>query len=308
MTAHAIPSKSPDRAEAALAWAARVAAEGSAHLADAPARPSLEALRALPVATVREHMDAVVVGKHVVAGLDALHETGALDAWLPEVASLVGFGDGEWRHKDVWRHTKLVCRQIVPRAELRWGALLHDIGKPRTRTIDAQGRVHFHGHAEVGAAMFRKRLAKRLGFEGALRERVHFLILHHLRPSQYDGGWTDSAVRRFYKQMGAGLDDLLLLSRADITTKRPERRKRLVRRITDLQSRIRELQAEDARVAPLPKGLGNAIMQHFGLPPSKKIGDIRDQLEADVEAGRLEAGRDADYYIAWVEAHRDDYL
>lgn len=307
MTGHAT-SIDAGCAEHALLWAARVAAQGSATVQAPTLMPTVEILRALPVDTVRRHIEAVLAGKHVVQGLDALQATGLLDAWLPEVASLVGFGDGEWRHKDVWRHTKLVCRQIAPRLELRWGALLHDIGKPRTRSIDEAGRVHFHGHAEVGAAMFRKRVAKRLGFEAPMRQRVHFLILHHLRPSQYDGGWTDSAVRRFYRQMGDGIDDLLLLSRADITTKRPERRRRLVRRITELQTRIREIQADDAKVAPLPKGLGNALMAHFGLPPSKQVGDIRHKLEADVEAGLLEAGHDPDYYIAWVEAHRDDYL
>ncbi|MFW6067227.1 MAG: HDIG domain-containing metalloprotein [Myxococcota bacterium] len=307
MTGHVSTTVGDGRAEAALAWAAQVA-EGAARLEDPPDRPPVEDLRALPVGVVRKHIDAILVGKHVEEGLEALHAMRVLDAWLPEVAAMVGFGDGEWRHKDVWRHTKLVCRQIVPRLELRWGALLHDIGKPRTRSIDRSGRVHFHGHAEVGAAMFRKRVARRLAFEGALRERVHFLILHHLRPSQYDGSWTDSAIRRFYRSMGEGLEDLLLLSRADITTKRPERRKRLVRRITELQGRIRELQAEDARVPPLPKGLGNALMKRFGLPPSKKIGQIRDRLEADVERGELEPGREPEYYVAWVEAHQDRYL
>jgi poly(A) polymerase len=295
-------------AQAALAWSVGVALHDPEALASPPPKPPVEALREVPLEVLRDHFDAVLMGKHVTEGLEALHQMGVLDAWLPEAAQLVGFGDGEWRHKDVWRHTKLVCRQVVPRLELRWGALLHDIGKPRTRTIDRQGRVHFHGHAEVGAAMFRRRVSKRLGFEDALHERVHFLILQHLRPSQYDESWTDSAVRRFARQMGEGLEDLLLLSRADITTKRPERRRRLVRRITELQTRIRDLEAEDAKVPPLPNGLGNVLMTRLGLPPSKKIGDIRDMLEDEVAAGELEAGRDADYYAEWVDQHRDRYL
>jgi len=155
--------------------------------------------------------------------------------------------------------------------------------------------------------MFRKRVAKRLGFEGALYERIHFLILHHLRASQYDGDWTDAAVRRFYKQMGDGLRDLLDLSRADITTKRPERRKKGVRQISALAKRIRTLQEADARVPPLPKGLGDAIMERFGIPPSKRLGALRDQLEADADAGELEPGREAEYYLAWLEAHRERY-
>jgi len=165
--------------------------------------------------------------------------------------------------------------------------------------------VHFFGHSEVGAAMFRKRLGQRLGFDGELYDKVHFLILHHLRASQYAGDWTDSAVRRFGKEMGDGLTDLLDLSRADITTKRPERKKRGLRQISELSQRIDELRAEDAKVPPLPKGIGSEIMRRFELPASRLIGDLRDQLEREVDAGRLEPQRDAAYYVAWLEAHRE---
>ena len=248
-------------------------------------------------------MDRLLTSKHPEPGLDAIESVGCLDAWLPEVAAMVGFGDNEWRHKDVWLHTKQVVKQSVPRLEVRWGALLHDIGKPKTRRIDDRGNVTFHGHAEVGAAMFRKRVADRLGFEGAQRERVHFLILHHLRAAQYDEDWTDAAVRRFYKQMTEGLRDLLDLSRADITTKRPEKRRRGVRQISLLAKRIRDLQEEDRKVAPLPKGLGTEIMQAFGVPPSKRLGDLMKQLTAAVEAGDIEPQKPADYYIDYLGAH-----
>lgn len=298
---------SQERALLALAWAERVAVEGPTLLQQPPERPSPAELRAVSVDRLREHLDRLLVARHPEPGLDALHAMGVLDAWLPEVAAMVGFGDGEWRHKDVWKHTKQVVRQAVPRLEVRWGALLHDIGKPRTRSIEPSGEVHFYGHAEVGAAMFRKRVAKRLKVDGALYERIHFLILYHLRASQYDGSWTDSAVRRFARDMGPGLRDLLDLSRADITTKRPHRKKRGLRQISDLAARIRTIQQEDARVAPLPKGLGNAIMKTFGLPPSKRLGEIRDRLEALCEAGELEGGQDADYYLEHLRDHAADF-
>lgn len=272
-----------------------------------PKRPTPAELRAIPVAELRPELDRLLTSKNPDAGLEALHEMGVLDAWLPEVAAMVGFGDGEWRHKDVWKHTKQVVRQAVPRLAVRWGALLHDIGKPKTRSIEPNGEVHFFGHAEVGAAMFRKRVSRRLGFDEALHDRVHFLILYHLRASQYDGTWTDSAVRRFYRDMGEGLTDLLDLSRADITTKRPARKKRGLRSISELAARIRKLQTEDAKAPPLPKGLGTLIMDEFGIPPSRKLGDIRKELEARCADGTIEAERDADYYLAYLRDHRADF-
>ena len=296
----------PDRAIEALTWAANVA-DDPALLDQKPERPSPAEWRSVPQPVFREQMDRLLTSKHPEPGLDAIESVGCLDVWLPEVAAMVGFGDNEWRHKDVWLHTKQVVKQSVPRVEVRWGALLHDIGKPKTRRIDDRGNVTFHGHAEVGAAMFRKRVAERLGFEGAQRERVHFLILHHLRAAQYDEDWTDAAVRRFYKQMTEGLRDLLDLSRADITTKRPEKRRRGVRQISLLAKRIRDLQEEDRKVAPLPKGLGNVIMKELGIPPSERLGNLMRQLTAAAEAGEIEAQQPAEYYIAYLAAHRDEY-
>jgi poly(A) polymerase len=296
----------PDRAVEALKWAADVASD-PASLANEPERPTPAEWRSVPQEVFREHMDRLLVSKHPEPGLDAIESVGCLDAWLPEVAAMVGFGDNEWRHKDVWKHTKQVVKQSVPRLEIRWGALLHDIGKPKTRRIDDRGNVTFHGHAEVGASMFRKRVADRLGFEGFERERVHFLILHHLRAAQYEEDWTDAAVRRFYKQMGDGLRDLLDLSRADITTKRPEKRRRGVRQISLLAKRIRDLQEEDNKVAPLPKGLGTHIMEAFGVPPSKRLGDLMKQLTAAAEDGEIEAQKPAEYYIEYLREHREEY-
>ena len=296
----------PERAIEALTWAADVASD-PALLEQKPERPAPAEWRSAPVSVFREQMDRLLIAKHPEPGLDAIESTGCLDAWLPEVAAMVGFGDNEWRHKDVWKHTKQVVKQSVPRVEVRWGALLHDIGKPKTRRIDERGNVTFHGHAEVGASMFRKRVADRIGFQGAQRERVHFLILHHLRAAQYDDTWTDAAVRRFYKQMGDGLRDLLDLSRADITTKRPEKRRRGVQQISLLAKQIRDLQEEDEKVAPLPKGLGTIIMNEFGVPPSKRLGELMKQLSAAAEAGEVEAGQAAKYYIDFLAANRAAY-
>src|SRR4029078_5834981 len=128
---------------------------------------------------VRSLLDRVVMGQDPELGFECLVESACLEALFPEVQAMVGFGDGEWRHKDVWKHTKQVVRQAVPRIEVRWASLFHDIGKVKTRSISPDGKVHFLGHAEVGTRMFDK-LEKRISMfspEPDLRETVRFLIL-----------------------------------------------------------------------------------------------------------------------------------
>ena len=182
---------------------------------------------------------------------------------------------------------------------MRWAALLHDIGKVPTRTFTPDGGVHFHRHSEVGARMFED-VARRFRFDKPMKQKLQFLILHHLRPNQYEAAWTDAAVRRFDREMEEHLTDLLDLSRADITSARPGKRQNALRNISELATRIQTLREEDAKVPPLPTGIGNVIMEHFGLPPSRQIGDLKRALEDAVESGELEARRDAEYYLAHV--------
>jgi poly(A) polymerase len=222
---------------------------------------------------------------------------------------MVGFGDGEWRHKDVWKHTKQVVWQSVPRLEVRWAALFHDIGKVKTRSITPDGKVHFLGHAEVGTRMFEK-LDRRMGlfgYEPSLKDTVRFLVLHHLRANQYENDWTDSAVRRFARELGAHLEDLLCLARADITTKRPEKKRKGLQQIDELQHRITTLAEEDARVPPLPSGIGDEFMRAFGLPPSRKIGELKAALEQAVAAGEIAPQQPAEAYVEFVRANRERF-
>jgi poly(A) polymerase len=289
-------SRAVDALERAVACAER----------GAPDRPVLlvspEEIAALSPADARRFLDRVMLGDHADAGLDSLLATGVLDSLLPEVKAMVGFGDGEWRHKDVWKHTKQVVTQSLCRIELRYAALFHDIGKVRTRSISPDGEVHFFGHAEVGARMFDKleRRQRLFSADESLRAEVRFLVLHHLRASQYDGSWTDSAVRRFARDMGPYLDDLLCLSRADITTKRPEKKRRGISMIDELGVRIGELAEEDAKQPPLPTGVGNEIMTAFKLPPSRLIGDIKRALEAAIDAGEIEPRLEPSAYVEFV--------
>jgi poly(A) polymerase len=292
-----------DLAMDALELAAAVAERGQQP--NAWLRATVEDYRAaasLDRVAVRARLDRVIMAQDPEIGLDALLATGALDALFPEVHAMVGFGDGEWRHKDVWKHTKQVVRQAVPRLEVRWAALFHDIGKVKTRTISPDGKVHFLGHAEVGTRMFDK-LERRMPLftpEPALKDTVRFLILHHLRANQYEPSWTDSAVRRFARELGAHLEDLLCLARADITTKRPEKKRKGLQQIEELAQRIQKLAEEDAKVPPLPSGVGDAIMKAFDLKPSRLVGEIKRKLEEAIEKGEIAPHLECEAYVELV--------
>ena len=298
-----------DRAMDSLEAAASAAERGAAAPLQLLPQRVFRAAIDLDARAVRGRLDRVVMGGDPETGLDALLACGALDALFPEVHAMVGFGDGEWRHKDVWKHTKQVVRQSVPRLEVRWAALFHDIGKVKTRSISPEGKVHFLGHAEVGTRMFDK-LDRRLPLfssEPSLKSTVRFLILHHLRANQYEPTWTDSAVRRFARELGEHLEDLLCLARADITTKRPEKKKKGLGQISELADRIRTLAAEDARVPPLPSGVGNAILAAFGLKPSPRIGEIKRLLEEAVASGEVAPQLPLDAYVAFVQDRRERF-
>lgn len=293
------PTPNASRALEALHTCVTVAEKG---VLLAPVVTTREDLALVEIPSLRLGLERILMSRFPEEGLDALLAAGILDSFLPEVKAMVGFGDGEWRHKDVWKHTKQVVRQSVPRTEVRWAALMHDIGKVKTRRILSNGEVHFHGHAEVGASMFDRLQNRTRLFEGEslLFARVRELILHHLRASQYDGTWTDSAIRRFAKEMGTCMTDLFDLSRADITTKRPEKKRRGLESISELAARVREIQEQDARVPPLPKGLGTHISARFGIPPSPALGELMKMLKDQVDGGDLDAQREPDYYLEFL--------
>jgi poly(A) polymerase len=290
--------------EALLEVAAQVATEGTLPSPEITlaARAAAPLCTQLSPARLRAGIEAVIMGKALDIGLQWMHDAGLLAVLLPELEATVDFSqEAGRRHKDVWEHTKQVVRQSVPKPTVRWSALLHDIGKVPTRVMLPDGRVTFHRHAEIGARMWDP-IGRRLGFEKADRQKIRFLIMNHLRANAYEPGWTDAAVRRFDHEMSEHLEDLLDLSRADVTSRRPGRRQEAVGNIHALKERILVIRELDARVPPLPPGLGNAIMEAFALPPSKRVGDLRKLCEDAVERGELEERRDAAYYVEYLRA------
>jgi poly(A) polymerase len=254
-------------------------------------------------ARLRAALEQALLGRDIDIALEWMQQTGMVRVLFPELEATVDLVQETGRqHKDVWAHTKQVVKQTVPRPLVRWAALLHDIGKVPTRTFTPDG-VHFHGHAEVGARMF-DHVQRRFDFARDERQTIRFLVKHHLRTNQYGDKWTDSAVRRFHREMGPHMTDLLDLSRADITSKRPGRRKMLLEQISALAERVERLAEADAKLPPLPTGVGNAIMTAFELAPSRLVGDLKRALETAIERGELEPRREDAYYVAEL-ARRD---
>ncbi|MEO6772314.1 MAG: HD domain-containing protein [Kofleriaceae bacterium] len=251
---------------------------------------------------LRVALEQCLMGREIDEALEWLQQAGALRVLFPELEATLDLVQETGRqHKDVWAHTRQVVKQTVRRPLVRWAALLHDIGKVPTRTFTPDG-VHFHGHAEVGARMFDK-IHGRFAFARDERQTIRFLVKHHLRTNQYSEQWTDSAVRRFHREMGPHMTDLLDLSRADITSKRPGRRKLLLEQISALADRVDTLVEADAKLPPLPGGVGTAIMDSFEIPPSRLIGDLKRLLEAAIERGELEARREDAYYVTYLARH-----
>ena len=190
------------------------------------------------------------------------------------------------RHKDVLAHTIAVVRQSPVELRVRLAALFHDVGKPRTRSIGSKG-VSFHHHEVVGARMTRKRM-KALRFSNDMTDDVERLVYLHLRMHTYQLGWTDSAVRRFVRDAGPLLDELLALTRADCTTRNKRKAEALGRRIDELEDRIAELREREELEAIRPDIDGRKVMEHLGIAGGPVVGEALDHLlELRVENGPL---------------------
>jgi poly(A) polymerase len=206
------------------------------------------------------------------------------------------------RHKDVLAHTIAVVERAPADRVLRLAALFHDVGKPKTRSFEPGGRVTFHHHEVVGARMTRERMTA-LRYPADDIEQVSRLVELHLRFHGYDegeGGWTDSAVRRYARDAGPLLDRLNDLTRADCTTRNRRKAAELAARMDRLQARIEALRQSEALEALRPDLDGNEVMRHLGLPPGPVVGQALAFLkELRIEEGPLGAEEARRRLDAW---------
>jgi poly(A) polymerase len=244
---------------------------------------------------VRDELVKLVCAPYPRRGLTLLAQTGLAEHVLPELPALALERDEHHRHKDVYEHTLTVLEQTIelehrlgdePDFVARFAALMHDVGKPRTRRFVGDGTVTFHHHDVVGAKLTRKRM-RALRFSNEVTDAVARLVELHLRFHGYgEGEWTDSAVRRYVRDAGDQLERLHVLTRADCTTRNRRKAERLRRTYDDLEERISRLSEEEQLAAIRPDLDGNQIMETLGIGAGPEVGAAyRFLLELRLEHG-----------------------
>nr|WP_239579380.1 CCA tRNA nucleotidyltransferase [Microlunatus panaciterrae] len=258
---------------------------------------------------VRDELSRLLLSDAPRPGLDLLVATGLADQVLPELPALKLERDEHHRHKDVYQHSLTVLEQAIdlesrldngPDLVNRLAALLHDIGKPRTRRFEPGGKVSFHHHDVVGAKMVRKRM-KELRFASEEIRAVSDLVELHLRFHGYgEGQWTDSAVRRYVRDAGDQLARLHILTRADCTTRNKAKAARLSAAYDELEERIELLAEEEELNAMRPDLDGQQIMALLGVGPGPVVGEAyRFLLERRIDSGPLGEEQARDELLRW---------
>lgn len=254
---------------------------------------------------IRDELSKLLLGRSPGKGLWLIVKTGLADQFLPELPALALEQDPVHRHKDVLAHTIAVVERTTafdadrPDLVLRMAALLHDIGKPRTRRVGPEG-VSFHLHEVVGANMAERRLVE-LRYPSYFVQDVRKLVLLHLRFHTYRLGWSDSAVRRYVRDAGDLLDRLSFLVRSDCTTRNPEKARQLAAASDELEERIARLQAEEELARIKPPLNGEEVMAILGVRPGPVVGKALAQLlELRLDRGPMSKEEATAELLAWA--------
>jgi poly(A) polymerase len=262
---------------------------------------------------VRDEFTKTLMSSNPRIGITILVDSGIADFVLPEIPKLRLEVDEHHHHKDVYEHSITVLEQAIaqedriggPNLINRLAALLHDIGKPKTRNLIAGGGVSFHHHEVVGARLAKKRL-KELRFDNETIDAVEKLVALHLRFHGYgEGEWTDSAVRRYVRDAGELLTHLHVLTRADCTTRNLKKAERLSRIYDSLEARIEVLMEEEELSKIRPDLDGAQVMQLLNIKPSADVGKALDFLmELRMEHGPLGEERATEELLEWWRSRR----
>src|ERR671910_71939 len=253
----------------------------------------------LAVKRLRDELTKLLLLPDPSAGLWFLCRTGLSDEFMPELSAMKLEQDPIHQHKDVLAHTIAVVRKTRAELRVRLAALLHDIGKPKTRSV-GPGGVSFHHHEVVGARMAEERL-RALRFPSEVVEDVARLVYLHLRVHTYSMGWTDKAVRRYVRDAGPLLDPLNHLVRQDCTTRNKAKARALNRRIDELEERIARLREQEELDRIRPPLDGRQVMAFLGVEPGPVVGDALDYLlELRLDEGPIDEDEAYERLTAWA--------
>ncbi len=269
-------------------------------------------MRRITAERIRDEFVKLLCAADPVTGLRLLVDTGLAEIFLPELPRLRLAVDEHAQHKDVYEHTLTVIRNVMsmedrdagPDFVLRMAALMHDVGKPATKAIGADGRVSFHHHEVLGARLTRQRMVA-MRFPKDVISQVSGLVALHLRFYGYGRGeWTDSAVRRYVTDAGDLLPRLHKLTRSDCTTRNKRKAAQLAADYDALEERITRIAAEEDLARVRPDLDGNAIMELLGLPPGPLVGRAWHHLrELRLEHGPLDHDDAVAELLRWAAEH-----
>lgn len=266
---------------------------------------------------VSEELNKILCASKPSVGFRLLYETGVLHHLLPDLVALQGVEavDGV-RHKDNFFHTLKVVDNLVESLGergcpdtlwLRWAALFHDIGKTSTKRFSESVGWSFHGHEERGARMVKTIFRRlRLPIDDRMKYVQQMIRLHHRPVALVDDNVTDSAVRRLLFDAGDHIEDLMLLVRADITSKNPKRVRKYLRAFDHVEEKFREVEEKDHLRTFQPPVDGAEIMSVLELPPSPAVGVIKDAIREAILDGKIPNEHDAAY--AYMIEVKDELL
>ncbi|KAA3615108.1 MAG: HD domain-containing protein [Calditrichaeota bacterium] len=268
-----------------------------------------ERLSIISAERIQDEFNKILMTEKPSIGLDLLDRSGLMQQFLPEAVIMKGVDQKkEFHHKDVFYHTLEVIDNLAKtsnKLELRLAGLFHDLAKPRTkRFVEGTGWT-FHGHEVVGERMARA-ILKRLKYSNETIEYVKKLVRLHLRPQALiSDEVTDSAMRRLLFLAGNEFEDLMILCRADITSKNPKRVKRYLNNYEHLLKKLIEVEERDKIRNFQPPVNGQEIMQIFNCKPGRLIGKVKKFLEEAILEGQVENDHDA--CIALILENKDRF-
>jgi poly(A) polymerase len=267
-------------------------------------REQAERLKIVSIERIQTEFTRLMDSPQAAAGLQMLLEMGLLSQFAEPLLPMVGCTQNDYHLYDVWGHSLKTVENIdptgleIPAWEVRLAALLHDVGKPATKSVDEDGTIHFYEHDRVGAQIARDWL-RTLRYSNETIERIATLVRLHMRPGFYTPQWSDAAVRRLIRDASDLLEPLLRLAEADIKAQRQDV---LHADIAALRQRIAQVQAAQSPTRWRSPLTGEQIMRHFGLKPSPVVGRLKRYLEEQVIEGALHPD-DTEHALRLAEAY-----